>query len=93
MCERYSTLRCREVINVSDGCRLGYIGDLELNLESGRILALVVPGHGRLFGLLAAAEEYVIPWSCIRRIGEDIVLVDVCLEEIKQPRAKKGFFF
>lgn len=93
MCERYSTLRCREIINVSDGCRLGYVGDLELDLESGRVLALIVPGRGRLFGLLAAAEEYVIPWACIRRIGEDIILVDVCLEEVKRPKAKKGIFF
>ena len=88
MCERFSALRCKEVINVSDGCRLGYVSDLELDLETGRVLALVVPCPGRFFGLFGSREEYVIPWPCIRRIGDDIVLVDVSLQEVCRPREK-----
>lgn len=88
MCERFSALRCKEVINVSDGCRLGYVSDLELELETGRVLALVVPCPGRFFGLFGSREEYVIPWPCIRRIGDDIVLVDVNLQEVCRPRKK-----
>ena len=92
MVERFSSLRCKEVINVSDGSRLGYVSDLELDLESGRVLALVVPCPGRFFGLLGSKEEYVIPWSCIRRIGGDIILVDVKMEECRKPKGRKGFF-
>ena len=49
---RIADLRCKEIINVSDGCRFGYVGDVEVDLESGRVTALVVPGRLRLFGLL-----------------------------------------
>ena len=93
MTECFSALRCKEVINVTDGGRLGYTSDLRLDLESGRILALIVPGHGRFFGLLPAAEEYVIPWSCIRRIGSDIILVDICPDACCCPRKRPGLLF
>ena len=92
MVERFSQLRCREVINVRDGSRLGYVSDLELDLETGRVLSLIIPCPGRFFGLLPGNEVYVIPWSCIRRIGRDLVLVDVCLDEIRRPKEKAGFF-
>ena len=92
MVERFCQLRCREVINVCDGCRLGYVSDLEIELESGRVLCLIVPCPGHFFGLLPSREVYVIPWPCIRRIGCDLILVDVCLDEIRRPREKPGLF-
>ena len=89
MADRFSTFRCKEVINVSDGCRLGYVCDLQIDEQCGKILAIIVPGPCRFFGLLGREDDYVIPWSCIRRIGEDIILVDVCLGNIICPRTKK----
>lgn len=88
MAERFSCLRCKEVINLPDGCRLGYVSDLELDPESGRILALVVPTCERLLGLLPGSGEYVIPWPCIRRIGGDLILVDIALNECRQRRER-----
>lgn len=88
MCERFSDLRCKEVINVRDGSRLGYVNNLELDLETGRVLALIVPGPGRFLGLFLGKEEYVIPWSKVCKIGGDIVLVEVKPEEVCRPREK-----
>ena len=68
---RYTDLRCKEVINVCDGCRLGFVCDVEVELPEGRVCAIWVPG---LFG---HDGYYRIPWSCIRRAGDDIILVDV----------------
>lgn len=69
-------LRCKEVINVSDGSRYGYVGDVEVDLETGQIRALIVPGRLRLFGLLGREPERVFPWPAVRRFGEDIILVE-----------------
>lgn len=91
MRERFSDLRCKEVINVSDGCRLGFVGDLDLDTECGKVLTLLVPKQGRFFGLLPSNEEFCIPWPCIRRIGGDIILVDVCLDECRRQKGKKAF--
>lgn len=89
---RFSELRCKEVINVTDGARLGFVSDLELEVESGRVLCLVVPCPGRFFGLFGSPGDYVIPWPCIRRIGEDLILVDVSLDECRRPREKRLLF-
>ena len=73
---RIADLRCKEIINVSDGCRFGYVGDVEVDLESGRVTALVVPGRLRLFGLLGREEDTVFPWTSVRRFGADTILVE-----------------
>ena len=92
MVVRYTALRCKEVINLSDGARLGYVSDLELEAESGRIFSLVVPCPGKFFGLFGSGGDYVIPWPCIRRIGGDLILVDVELNECRRSREKRGGF-
>ncbi len=74
---RSSDLKQKEVINISDGRRIGFVLDVEINLEDGRIEALIVPGGGRLFGLLGKDNEFVIPWDRVRKIGEDIILVEM----------------
>ena len=73
---RITQLKYKEVISIADGSRFGYIGDLELDLESGQVRALVVPGRRRLFGLLGREEDLYIPWGSVRRCGEDIILVE-----------------
>ncbi|GFN24064.1 hypothetical protein TAMC210_23820 [Thermanaeromonas sp. C210] len=42
---RVSELRLRDVINVVDGRRLGLIKDVEIDVEEGRIKALILPGQ------------------------------------------------
>lgn len=73
---RVADLRCKEVVSVSDGSRFGFVSDVEMDLDSGQVQALVVPGRLRLFGLLGREEERRIPWNQVRRFGEDIILVE-----------------
>ena len=73
---RLADLRYKEVISVADGSRFGYVGDVELELDSGQVRALVVPGRLRLFGLLGREEDRFIPWGAVRRFGEDTILVE-----------------
>ena len=73
---RVSELRYKEIINVSDGSRYGWVGDVEVDLESGQVRALVGPGRLRLFGLLGREEDRVFPWEAVRRFGADTILVE-----------------
>ena len=70
---RVSELRYKEIINVSDG---SWVGDVEVDLDSGQVRALVVPGRLRLFGLLGREEDRVFPWEAVRRFGADTILVE-----------------
>ncbi|MBO5744394.1 MAG: YlmC/YmxH family sporulation protein [Clostridia bacterium] len=67
-------LRKKEIINTSTGCRLGCVCDLELDCSCGRVCAIIASGHQSLFSL-KRPESYRIPWSCISKIGDDIILV------------------
>ena len=78
---RITDLNCKEVICVSDGRRLGFVSDVEIEIPSGKVLAIIVPGPCRILGLVGRKDDFVIPWNCIKRIGPDIILVDVRSEE------------
>ncbi len=73
---RIYDFRQKEVINLADGARLGYIFDAEIDPETGRISALIIPGHGKVLGIFGKDNEFVIPWEAIKKIGDDIVLID-----------------
>ena len=73
---RIAELKYKEVISVEDGSRFGFVGDMEIDIDSGQVRALVVPGRRRLFGLLGREEDRYIPWHSVRRFGEDIILVE-----------------
>ena len=93
MSVKFTQLQCKEVICVNDGRRLGFITDVQVEVPEGNILAIVVPGPCRFFGFVGRNDDYVIPWCCIRRIGPDIVLVDIKPEECRVSRGKAGFLF
>ncbi|HET6871618.1 MAG TPA: YlmC/YmxH family sporulation protein [Sporolactobacillaceae bacterium] len=72
---RISEFQAKEVVNVENGKRLGHIGDLDVNLTSGKIEHLIIPGAGKMLGLLGRENDVVIPWRNIVRIGDDVILV------------------
>ena len=76
---RFSDYQCKEVVNVCDGCRLGFVRDIEVDLPGGQICAIYVPGPFCWTRLLGRCASYRIPWPCIRQIGSDIILVEADL--------------
>jgi YlmC/YmxH family sporulation protein len=73
---RSSELRSREVVNISDGRRLGLINDFEIDMATGQIKAIVVPGPSKLIRIFTRSEDQVIPWERIIKIGVDVILVE-----------------
>jgi YlmC/YmxH family sporulation protein len=47
-----------------------------VNVDNGHLVAIVVPGPCKYFGLFGRGDDIVIPWGCIRRIGDDLILVE-----------------
>ena len=71
-----SDLRCKEVINISTGQRLGFICDAEIDMAEGKILSFIVPGVRKLGGLIPGEQDYIVPLGGIVRMGKDIILVN-----------------
>ncbi len=74
--ESFTSLRDKDVINICDGKRLGFINDLEIDNCDGRICAIIVLFDSRPFGF-GKCEELIIPWEKIKCFGKDAVLVSV----------------
>ena len=80
----FSDIRRKDVVNICDGRKLGKPIDLVLN-ENACVEALVVPGRsGGLMGFFRQSQEgCVIPWNRVRRIGDDVILVEVDEERLE----------
>ncbi|SDK41029.1 YlmC/YmxH family sporulation protein [Natronincola ferrireducens] len=74
---RASDLTEKEVINITDGRRIGLITDIDVNLEKGKINAIIVPDNEKVFGLFGKELENEITWAEIKKIGIDVILVEV----------------
>ena len=72
---RATKIRQKEVINISTGARLGYVNDVEIDLQSGKLDAIIVPCRDGLFNFFSKEKEHIIPWSNIVKVGDDIILV------------------
>lgn len=68
-------MKNKEVIDILNGERLGYIDDVEMNLDTSNIIALVIYGKERFFGLLGKDDDIVIPCHEIEVIGQDVLLI------------------
>lgn len=79
---RICDLREKQVINICNCKILGCVQDIEFDLKCGQIKAIVVPGGGKLFGIIGNDCEYVIPYDCISGIGNDVILVNVNEEKV-----------
>ncbi|MFT4413481.1 YlmC/YmxH family sporulation protein [Fredinandcohnia humi] len=72
---KISDFQMKDVVSVVDGKRLGNIGDIDINLTTGKIESIVITGPGRVLGIFGCEEETVIPWRNIIKVGKDVILV------------------
>ena len=68
----FTDLKEKEIINVSDGKKLGHIIDFLFDIETGQVKGIIVPGERKIF---RRAEDIFIPLERIKKIGGDVILV------------------
>ena len=77
----FTELKQKDVVNVRDGKRLGKPIDLALD-DGACVEALIVPLPGSILNLIRPEKEgCMIPWNRVLRIGDDVILVDICSED------------
>jgi len=74
-------LQYKEVINISTGQRLGYVTDLEFDIQTGKVLSFIVPGPRRFLGLIPGEMDYVFPWESIVKMGDDTILISTDIND------------
>lgn len=67
----------KEVVNITDGKRLGYVQDVCADLETGVITSIIVPGSNKFMSIFSSNNDIVIPWQNVKCIGDDLILVEI----------------
>lgn len=93
MGKRGMDFKSKEVINISDARRLGFVQDVCADLETGKITSIVVPGSNKLLSMFTSENDIVITWDKIKCIGDDIILVEIwagkCVRQNSTKKLKK----
>lgn len=76
---RLNELGGKEIVNLNDGGRLGIIADSDIVFDesTGKIISLLIPDRRIQFKFFGEKEEIDIPWECIRKIGNDMIIVEL----------------
>ena len=80
---KVSDLRMLEVINITDGRKMGPIKDVELDPNTGSVRALVITGEGRILSMFGRSEDFILPWEAVKKIGFDVILIEMLKESYK----------
>jgi len=73
----FSDFKRKEVINLHDCNKLGYVVDMEIDKCSGCIIKLVVDSGKLALPFFHCDQEYIICYKDIKQIGPDIIIVDI----------------
>ena len=73
-----SELKLKDVIDINRGKKLGYIDDVDINVEEGTIKAIIIPStQYKVFSFFTKKQDMIIDWNDIHKIGEDVILVNI----------------
>ncbi|MFW6281608.1 MAG: YlmC/YmxH family sporulation protein [bacterium] len=73
-----SDLKMKDVIDINRGKKLGFIDDVDIELSDGRVKAFIVPAHqNKIFSFFSKSNDLIISWQEIKKIGEDVILVEL----------------
>ncbi|MBM7619037.1 YlmC/YmxH family sporulation protein [Bacillus tianshenii] len=75
---RLSEMSGKEIVDVKRAERLGILGhtDLEINENTGEIRSLIIPSV-KWFGLKKEGSDIRVPWQHIKKIGTDMIIIDI----------------
>ena len=77
MTDKGMDFKHKEVIDIINGKRLGFVQDVCADLETGTITSIIVPGNKKMIKIFSTGNEIEIPWNKIKCIGEDLLLVEL----------------
>ncbi len=76
---KFNELAGKEIVNLSDGRRLGILADSDLLIDekTGKIKALLIPDFKNYFSIFSERDFIEIPWDCVKKIGNDMIIIEL----------------
>jgi sporulation protein, ylmC/ymxH family len=72
---RLSDLQDKDIVNVEDGKKIGKIIDVVID-EQGNMKSLIVQ-RTKMLNMFSNASEIEVKWNQIKKIGTDVILVNI----------------
>ncbi|KUO66043.1 MAG: YlmC/YmxH family sporulation protein [Gracilibacter sp. BRH_c7a] len=78
-----SEIAGKEIVNLHDGAKLGLVGESDIKINiNGKVEALIISsrsGHSWFFSRNNDRDSdfIMIPWEAIRKIGTEVIIVDI----------------
>lgn len=75
----FSELGHKEIVNLSNGERLGLLIDSDIRIDesTGKIIAFLMPERRIQIKFFGENNHIEIPWESIRKIGQDMIIVEL----------------
>ena len=74
---KLSELSKKDIINIKDGKRIGKIVDVEFDINNGYMIRFIIESTNVIKSIFSSAEELTIKFSQIKKLGEDVILIDI----------------
>ena len=75
---RLSDLQSKDIVALEDGKKIGNIIDVAID-DKGNMVALIVQKSKFLNNIFSTQGEIEIKWSQVKKIGEDVILVNMVI--------------
>lgn len=67
-------LRQKRVIDVDTAETVGYIRDMDIDFETGKIRSVTIPQKG-ILSLFSVGKNVTVPWESVVAIGSEFVII------------------
>ena len=74
---KLSELQRKDIINIKDGKLIGKIIDVEFDMNSGYMIKFIIEKSSFIRSLFTSNEEVSIRFNQIKKLGEDVILIDI----------------
>lgn len=74
---KLSELQKKDIVNIKDGKKIGKIIDVYFDETSGYMIKFVIEKTHFVRNIFSSTDEIVIKFSQIKKMGEDVILIDI----------------
>jgi YlmC/YmxH family sporulation protein len=74
---KLSELQRKDIIDIKSGKKVGRIIDVEFDQSNGYMIKFIIERAHFVKNLFSQSEELSIKFTQIKKMGEDVVLIDI----------------
>lgn len=74
---KLSELQKKDIVNIRNGKKIGKIIDVEFDIQSGYMIHFVIEEEHFIKSLFSNKGELTIKFNQIKKLGEDVILIDI----------------